>query len=355
MKGKSIQSICTVLLLVFGVTVTQAGAAVFTVGNNGEGNYSSIQEAVNNAQNGDTIFVSPGVYRENVNVNKELAIISSSELSGDMTNRTYIIGAVPSNDVFSISSSNVTINGFHIAGGPSGMDTLRQVGLYLEGVQNCSLSNNTLVLNDVGISLNNSQGNLLDNNLVGLGSSGILLSMSNENMLSNNMVMTNNEGILLENSTNNSLMNNTADANGMGIFLGTSKMNMLAYNLISRNNYGVILANMADSNVLVNNSMYMNGHGIYLNESTGNTIFQNQFFNFLNAVDEGTNTWNSSSAGNLWNDYNGTDADGNGIGDTPYVVNEATGSIDYLPLANNLSSGENQENMSGNNNTETSQ
>lgn len=308
MKGKSVQSICVIFLLILGATVTQAGAAVFTVESNEEGNYTSIQEAVNNAQNGDTILVSPGVYRENVNVNKELAIISSADLSGDRINRTYVIGAVPTNNVFTINSGNVTISGFHIIGGPSGMDMREEVGIYLEGVQNCSLSNNSIVLNDVGINLNNSQRNFLYSNFIGLGSIGILLSGSNENKLSYNEVVTNREGISLENSANNTL---------------------------------------------TNNSLHMNGLGVYLNTSSGNTIYLNIFSNFMNALDEGTNIWNSSSAGNLWDDYNGTDTDGNGIGDTPYVVNETTGSIDYMPLVDNVSSGNDQENMSGNN-TETS-
>ncbi|WP_292389342.1 right-handed parallel beta-helix repeat-containing protein [Methanosarcina sp. UBA5] len=339
MKGKSIQIICIIFLLVLGATVTQSGAAVLTVGINGGENYSFIQDAVNNAQNGDTIVVSPGIYIENINVNKEIAIISKTDVSGDMTNRTYVIGAVPANDVFSIKSNNVRITGFHILGGPSGIDAYQEVGLYLEGVQNCSLSNNTLMLNDVGIDLNNSHRNLLDNNQICLGSTGIVLSRSNENKLSNNLVETNDEGILLDNSTNNTLMNNTAESNDVGVLLDASITNMLGYNSISRNSYGVIIENMAGSNILTNNSLYMNGLGMHLKGSTGNMISLNKFFNLVDAVDEGTNSWNSSSAGNKWKNYNGTDADGNGIGDTPYVVNQTTGSIDYMPLANNVSSG----------------
>ncbi|PAV14038.1 S-layer protein [Methanosarcina spelaei] len=342
MKRKSIQNTCIIFLLVLGATITQAEAAVFTVGINGGENYTFIQEAVNNAQNGDTIIVSPGIYIENVNVTKEVAIVSKTDISGDRTNRTYVIGAVPANDVFGVKSNNVKITGFHIMGGPSGIDAYQEVGLFLEGVQNCTLSNNTLMLNDVGIGLNNSQGNFLDNNKITLGSAGIILSGSNENKLSNNLVEANDEGIRLDNSTNNTLMNNTAESNDVGIRLDTSKTNTLADNSISRNSYGVVFKNMAESNVLTNNSLYMNGLGMYLGGPTGNNISLNKFFNFINAVDEGTNSWNSSSAGNKWNDYNGTDADGNGIGDTPYVVNQTTGSIDYMPLANNVSSGDQQ-------------
>lgn len=294
MKRQIIQNIYIVFLIVLGATAAQANAAVLTVGINGKGNYTSIQEAVNNAQNGDTIVVSPGTYVENVNVSKELAIISSTDLSGDRMNRTYVIGTVSANDVFNIGSNNVTISGFHILGSFSGMDKYEEIGIYLEGVQNCSLRNNTMVLNDVGIDLNNSQRNYLYNNLIAFGSTGILLTGSNENRLSENKVVTNSEGISLDNSANNTFMNN---------------------------------------------SLYMNGLGMYLNTSTSNTVYLNKFSNFQNTLDEGKNTWNTSSAGNFWDDYNGTDADGNGIGDTPYVVNQTTGSIDYLPLVTNVSSG----------------
>ncbi|MFI5383976.1 MAG: nitrous oxide reductase family maturation protein NosD, partial [Methanosarcina thermophila] len=316
---------------------------------NGEGNYTSIQEAINNAQNGDTILVSPGVYRENVNVNKEISIISSTDLSGDMMNRTYVIGAIPAEDVFTIRSNNVTISGFYIAGGPSGMDMDREVGISLEGVQNCLISNNTLILNDIGIGLSNSHFNHLDNNLIGFGASGIYLTQSNENELSNNVATINNHGIHIDNSTNNTLMGNTVESNEIGILLSTSRMNTLENNFVLRNDNGIVLDNTAESNFLTNNSIYMNGIGIYSSGSSGNTIYLNDFFNFFNAEDEGTNTWNSSSAGNTWNDYNGTDADGNGIGDTPYVVNETTGNIDYMPLVENVSSEETLENMNENN------
>ena len=92
MKGKSIQNICIISFLVLGTTVTLADAAVLNVDANGGGDYSSIQEAVDKAQNGDTILVSPGVYQENVKVNKELIIASDSAPTGDQINRTYIVG-----------------------------------------------------------------------------------------------------------------------------------------------------------------------------------------------------------------------------------------------------------------------
>lgn len=345
MKRKMIKVILIIFLFILGAAICQAKAAIIIVNYNGSGNYTSIPEAVNSAQNGDTILVNPGVYRENIKVNKELTILSNSILSSSRTNRTYIIGAVPDNAVFSVSSSNVTINGFHIVGSPSGKYVYKEVGLYLEGVRNCSLSNNKLILNNPGIVLNNSQDSYVNENLVSLGSKGIILDNSKENVLSNNMVVKNNQGILLNNSVNNTLVNNTAGSNEIGIFLQMSQGNKLAYNLILKNEYG-IQGQVAESNILINNNLYLNGIGVYLKGSSNNLFYENEFINFLNAVDEGNNIWNGSSAGNFWDNHTGIDADGNGIIDTQYIINQTTGATDYMPMVNRIPSGNNSEALS---------
>lgn len=217
MERKSIHNICIIIFFVFGTAITQADASVITVDDNGGGNYSTIQEAVNNAQNGDTILVSHGLYKENIKVNKELTILSHSTLLGDQTDLTYVIGAVPEEGIFGIHSSNVTIEGFYIVGSPLGT-VFHKTGIYLERVQNCSLINNTLILNDLGIFLNGSQGNYISGNLISLGSDGISLNDSENNIMSNNLVVTNSHGILLNNSVNNTLINNTANSSTIGIY-----------------------------------------------------------------------------------------------------------------------------------------
>jgi len=48
-----------------------------------------------------------------------------------------------------------------------------------------------------------------------------------------------------------------------------------------------------------------------------------------------SNIWNYDSIGNYWSDYNGTDSNGDGIGDTPYMIStspEEYGDADNYPL-----------------------
>jgi parallel beta-helix repeat protein len=117
----------------------------------------------------------------------------------------------------------------------------------------------------------------------------------------------------------------------IGIYLGMSQGNIFTYNIIMRNLYGLD-GEAAKSNIMENNSIFLNNVGINLTGSSENSIYGNQLSNFLDAVDDGKNIWNSTLKGNLWKNYTGQDADGNGLGDTPYVINQMTESIDYMPV-----------------------
>lgn len=77
------------------------------------GNYTTIQDAVNNATSGETIIVYQETYTENVNV--IMADLSILSYSGNPDDTVVKHLDVLSHD-FKMNANNVTISGFNITG-----------------------------------------------------------------------------------------------------------------------------------------------------------------------------------------------------------------------------------------------
>ena len=85
-----------------------------TVDDEGDGDYTSIQDAIDDANPGDTIKVYSGTYIENVVVDKQLAIMGIGEELGigDDVDKPSIDGG--SGDVVHIYADSVNVSGFII-------------------------------------------------------------------------------------------------------------------------------------------------------------------------------------------------------------------------------------------------
>jgi parallel beta-helix repeat protein len=197
-------------------------------------------------------------------------------------------------------------------------------------------------------------------------SDGILLHASVNNRIIGNNVSDNNQGILLAYSSNgNSLIGNTITANwGDGIMLHSALNNGIGENTIANNNYNGIKLEQSSNytsifgNNIANNSQY----GIWFDASSDNSISGNTIVNNLYGVMIDYNSepwycvnntfchnnfisntrhvinwtptdahhWDNGCEGNFWDNYNGTDLDNDGVGDTFLPWNW----VDNYPLMN---------------------
>jgi nitrous oxidase accessory protein NosD len=119
----------------------------------------------------------------------------------------------------------------------------------------------------------------------------------------------------------------------IGIYVWTSS-NTLVGSAVTDNIVGILLS--GDYNTITGNHIARNNQGIFFgvnkpgNEPLNIVLTHNSFID--NSVhfsgcfcedyntEEAVHTWDDGKRGNYWSDYNGTDADGDGIGDVPYVI-----------------------------------
>ena len=332
---------------------------------------------------GHTIQVDAGVYHENVVVNKSVSLVGENKFTtivdgralGSVinitANRVNVTGFTIQNSKFGYNgiyinhssgdniSQNVVKNNYNgiyvyssVGSNVRGNDVQsNEYGIHLYGSSNCDISGNDASINVNGIHLDVSANNTLAGNRVSsnTGNGIYLYGSSNNTLVGNNAFSNHGRGIRLHFSSDNKLLDNVVSSNGYGIYLYGSGKNILNGNDASFNNEsGMFLVgssgNSIGGNVLTNNvfgvwlinsdSNAVSGNNVSSNDEYGarfwnssfNVFFHNNFIgNLIKNVEQPSNTsvlnlWDNGAEGNFWEGYDGVDADMNGIGNKPFIV-----------------------------------
>jgi len=195
-------------------------------------------------------------------------------------------GIVVERDNIAVDGSGYTVEG-------AGAFTSSLYGIYLDGRSNVTIRNTNVKNFDYGIWLNSSSDNSINGNNITNNWDGISLRYSSNNSMNGNTIANNKEGIWLAHSSNH----NSIDGNN-----------------IENNNYEGILFDSSSDNVICHNNFVNNVRQVYY------------------IVAPVANVWDDGypSGGNYWSDYDGTDANKDGIGDTPYIID--ANNTDHYPL-----------------------
>ncbi|MCF6269486.1 MAG: nitrous oxide reductase family maturation protein NosD [Melioribacteraceae bacterium] len=326
---------------------------------------SSIQEAINSAAPGDTLFVEQGVYYEfDISITKPLTLIG--------LNYPVIDGEEKGN-IIQVASDSVTISGFKLINVGASY-TKEYSAIHTFNVSNFTIENNIFENPYYAIHIEKSKRGIIRKNIIhgnakveSSSGNGIHLWHSARVEIIDNKIEQMRDGIYLEFvkhstvkgnesrkniryglhfmfSNNNTYDNNVFENNGAGVAVMFSKNIFMRNNTFKLNwgtaSYGLLLKEIYDANIIDNifekntigisaegsnrvtyegNNFISNGWAIrFLGACYGNKLHQNNFLN--NAFDI---SYSGRLNGNLfdknyWSEYTGYDLNHDGIGDIPY-------------------------------------
>jgi parallel beta-helix repeat protein len=291
--------------------ISKDNQSIIYVGGYGEGNFTSIQSAINNASDGGIIYLYINIYLENIIVNKQVTIIGQEKES-------CIIDGTKTDNVVTLNAENIKMDNITILNSKRNIsfNPLNYAGILIKKDNNI-ISNCDIRDSDIAINLINSSNNKLIVCRISKNAAGINLYNSSNNLILNCSIFINNltHGISLQNSNNNNITKCSISENNIcGIALSSSSNNKITLNNIYNNTNGVCifltLENISTKNIFFNNNLIKNN---------------------INVIDDTNNFWDNNKKGNYWDDYQGIDTNNDGIGETPYNIN-IEGNKDNYPL-----------------------
>ena len=315
------------------------------VGGNGPGNYSKIQDALDNASDGDTVFV----YDDSSPYHERIFLLNTINLIGENKDTTIIDGN-NQYPLVCIAASQCLIRNFSIINSQA-------PAIRISSNKN-KIENNIISMfedyqyNDFvhGLDINGYKNSILNNTIIGVHferTNGIRLSDSDDTLIYGNNISNFMQGILIENDCISTMIEKNHiysawtgiwDYQAQGTYIIDNTVEYISFEGIEVrwDTFGKISGNTVQfcrtgirlfwpcTNFLVSENYIKNNDiGFYILDSYENTIIRNDFYDPVQFVYEGL----VGSSHNKWmrNFWNGS------LGIFPKIIR---GESNYFPCIN---------------------
>jgi nitrous oxidase accessory protein len=293
-NGKVMMLISTIILLSTILIIVEADSANATeiiVDDSGKEEYTSIQEAIDNASAGDTVRVFEGIYSENIVIGIPISLIGNGS---EVTN----IIADEAKDVINVSSEGISLSGFSVSGGgrfDAGIliraDNItvtrvncsdNGIGISIMKGEFTTIRESSIYNNTIGIKIK-SDNSTISGNIISGGQSGIRIegvfngNSVNSTQISNNSIISGMYGIYSMWASHTDITGNDISNNSYtGIHMMYSQGSMIKGNIISNNVWYGIYLSLSEESYVNKNSIMSNAKGIYVMSNSllimGNSI-----------------------------------------------------------------------------------
>jgi nitrous oxidase accessory protein len=234
-----------IIILSLGASMVPAGLSIqsekknagtltntWIVDNEGDGDFVTIQAAIDAASAGDIINVYSGTYHESVNINKSLQLIGKDTeyLTGSDTGKPVIYGTGLDNTL-SVFTNNqddpVKVSGFNITNSGN-----HHAGVYIENSKSIEISNNIITLNHLGFRLYYAETDHIQQNNITYNDCAAVIEFSNYCTISMNRIENNTAGIQLSVCLSNSITQNEikGTTSDYGLLFLRSYINQVTFN-----------------------------------------------------------------------------------------------------------------------------